>query len=173
MSKQNPLIGALALACLASAATAQTVGENIPWQFQTTADKVNQAAVQDMIQKRKNGYYAAPVYTTNIERQFNCNVASTAQGNQGTNSTIANSPTTSGNSASAIGNANTTDVGYRGGSAESAQNNTGSVGAAVNGSTSSRVSGTASQALNSTQTNSGDQYASVEGSTACQFGALN
>lgn len=173
MSKQSPLIGALVLALLSSTAAAQTVGENIPWQFQTSADKVNQAAIQDMIQKRKSGYYAAPIYTTNIERQYNCNVASTAQGNEGTNNTIANSPSTSGNSASAIGNSNTTDVGYRGGTAESAQNNTGSVGASVNGATSSRVNGSASQALNSEQTNSGDQYASVEGSTACQFGALN
>jgi len=165
--------GALLLALLGSPAAAQTVGENIPWQFQTSADKVNQAAVQDMIQKRKSGYYAAPVYTTNIGRQYNCNVAATAQGNEGTNSTVANSPSTSGNNASAIGNSNATDVAFRGGRSDSDQANSGSVGASVNGATSTRVNGWASQALNSEQTNSGDQYASVDGSTACQFSALN
>jgi len=173
MSKIRPLSGALCLALLASPALANNVGENVAWQFQTSADKVNQAAIQDMIQKRKSGYYAAPIYTTNIDHQYNCNVAATAQGNQGTNSTIANSPTTSGNSASAIGNNNVTDVGYGGGSADSDQNNSGSVGSSVHGSTSTSVRGWADQALNSTQTNSGDQFASVEGSSACQFGALN
>lgn len=167
------LIGALSLALLATPVLANNVGENGAWQFQTTADQVNRAAIQDMIQKRKSGYYAAPVYTTTIDRQYNCNVAATAQGNQGTNSTIANSPTTSGNSASALGNSNDTHVGYGGGSADSAQHNSGSVGSSVNGSTSSSVHGWADQALNSTQTNSGDQYASVDGSSACAFGALN
>ena len=176
MSKRPILPGVFAVATLlASPAFANGPCENIGWQFQTSADKVNQAAVQDMIQKRKSGYYAAPVYNTNIERQYNCNVAATSQGNQGTNSTIANSPSTSGNSASAIGNSNDTNVGgYRGGSlADSDQNNSGSVGSSVNGSTSTSVRGSASQALNSDQTNSGDQYANVEGSSACQFGTLN
>jgi hypothetical protein len=157
-----------------SSVLANNVGENVAWQFQTTADQVNKAAIQDMIQKRRSGYYAAPVYTTNIGRQYNCDVAATAQGNQGTNSTIANSPATSGASASAIGNDNDTRVGGSDGSvADSSQKNTGSVGSSVRGATTTSVHGSASQALNSTQTNSGDQTASIEGSTACAFGALN
>lgn len=168
------LSGALSLAFVTTPALANNIGENGAWQFQTSADKVNQAAIQDMIQKRKNGYYASPVYTTNIQRQYNCNVAATSQGNQGTNSTIANSPTTSGNSASAIGNNNDTSLGgHGGGVATSDQTNAGSVGSSVNGSTSTSVHGSADQALNSNQTNSGNQYANVEGSSACAFGALN
>ncbi len=31
--------------------------------LQTSTDKVNQAAIQDMIRKQKSGYYSAPVYT--------------------------------------------------------------------------------------------------------------
>lgn len=176
MSKRPILAGVLAVtALLSSPAFANGLGENSSWQFQTSADKANQAAVQDMIQRKKSGYYAAPIYTTNIGHQYNCNVAATSQGNQGTNSTVANSPSTSGSSASSIGNSNATGIGGypSGGSASSDQNNSGSVGSSVNGSTSTSVHGSASQALNSTQTNSGNQYANVQGSSACQFGALN
>jgi len=174
MNRLVPALMAAAVISLPTAALGNNVGENVAWQFQTTADKVNQAAIQDMIQKRRNGYYAAPVYTTNIERQFNCNVAATATGNQGTNSTIANSPTTSGNSATATGNDSDAHVHGRGeGAIDSDQVNEGDVGSSVRGSTSTSVRGSPQQALNSTQTNSGDQYASVEGSTACAFGALN
>ena len=177
MSFTRPLAGVVALAVIATPALANNLGENYAWQFQTTADKVNLAAIQDMIQKRRNGYYAAPVYTTNIESQYNCNVSSTAQGNQGTNSTVANSPTTSGNGASAIGTNNSTDIDSAGAGssgADSDQANNGDVGSSVRGSTSASVHGWADQALNSTQTNSGDQTATVNDSSACIFaGALN
>lgn len=174
MRGSKPILGALALALLTSPASANNVGENVAWQFQTTADKVNQAAIQDMIQKRKRGYYAAPIYTTNIERQYNCNVSATAQGNQGTNSTIANSPTTTGSTATATGNDNHTHVDGEGaGGAANDQDNDGRIGSSVNGATYTRVHGSADQALNSEQTNSGDQHASVEGASACQFGVLN
>lgn len=158
---------------LATPAIANNLGENRAWQFQITADKVNAAIIQDMILKRKSGYYAAPIYETHIDRQYNCNVTATAQGNQGTNSTVANSPTTSGNNASAIGNTNDTDIDGEQSNADSDQTNSGDVGAWVRGATRSYVSGRAHQVLNSTQTNSGDQHASVEGATACNFGALN
>lgn len=163
--------GFLALVGVASAASANNVGENYAWQFQTTADKVNQAAILDMIEKKRSGYYAPPTYITNIERQYNCTVASTATGNEGTNTNLANSPTTSGNAADATGNSNDTDIdGWRGDSdANSDQGNSGDVDASVEGSTSAHVSGSPNQALNSTQTNSGDQSASVDGSTACHF----
>lgn len=157
-------------------AAANNVGENVAWQFQTSADKVNQAAVQDMLQKRRSGYYAAPVYTTIIDRQYNCNVNATAQGNDGTNSTVANSPSNSGAAANATGNDNTTQI--RGGSGAdidnaAAQANSGAVGSYVHGSTSTNVAGWSSQALNSNQSNTGNQSAQVSGSSACAFGALN
>jgi hypothetical protein len=162
---------------LCSPALANNVGENYSWRFQTTADKVNQAAVQDMIRKRKGGYYSAPVYTTNIDRQYNCNVTASAQGNQGTNATTANSPKTDGAKSDATGNANSSDVasGFGGdGGANSNQDNTGPVGSSVWGGTSTNVNGWASQALNSEQTNSGNQNANVSGSTGCKFaGVLN
>ena len=79
-------------------ASANNVGENSAWQFQSSADKANQAAIQDMVQRKKAGSYGAANYTTNtyIGKQYNCDVTATAQGNQGTNSTVANSPSTSG-----------------------------------------------------------------------------
>ena len=163
--------GLLAVVGNVSPVMANGVGENYAWQFETSADKANQAAVLDMLEKKKAGYYAPPTYVTNIERQYNCNVSSTATGNQGTNTNLASSPTTSGNTASSTGNSSQTDVGGLGGSssATNGQSNSGSVGSSVNGSTSAHVSGSPSQALNSTQTNSGNQSASVDGSTACHF----
>jgi hypothetical protein len=153
--------------------SANNAGENSAWQFQTSADKANQAAVQDMIQRKKAGSYGAANYTTNnyVGRQYNCDVSATAQGNQGSNSTVANSPSTSGAAANSTGNANT---GYGGtGAITTGQANSGAVGSSVNGSTSSSVQGWSSQALNSNQTNTGTQNASVSGSSACAFGALN
>lgn len=154
-------------------ALANGIGENAHWQFQSNADKANQAVVQDMILKRQNGYYAAPVYTTNIGRQFNCHVAATATGNGSANSAVANSPSNSGASSSATGNQNSIGLDSLGGSATSTQGNSGSVGAGVNGNTTTQVDGSATQALNSAQTNSGAQSASVGGSSACLFGAIN
>ncbi|KQW57198.1 hypothetical protein ASC92_13135 [Variovorax sp. Root411] len=161
------------LAGAAMAASANNVGENSAWQFQISTDKANQAAVQDMIQRKKAGSYGAANYTTNnyVGRQYNCDVGATAQGNQGSNSTVANSPSTTGAAADSTGNANT---GYGGtGTVSTGQANSGTVGSAVIGSTSSSVQGWSSQALNSNQTNTGSQSASVSGSTACAFGALN
>ena len=158
---------------VAAAASANNVGENSAWQFQTSTDTANQAAVQDMIQRKKAGSYGAATTTTNtyVGRQYNCNVTSTAQGTQGSNSTVANSPSTSGAAANSTGNANT---GYGGtGSVTTGQANSGAVGSSVNGSTTSNVQGYATQALNSNQQNSGNQSASVNGSSACAFGALN
>lgn len=161
------------LAATGACALANNVGENAAWQFQTSADKANQAAVQDMIQRKKAGSYGAANYTTNnyIGKQYNCDVTSTAQGNQGTNSTTANSPGTSGASANSTGNSSTGIGGT--GTVSTGQANSGAVGSAVIGSTTSNVRGWSSQALNSNQTNTGSQSASISGSSACAFGALN
>ena len=57
MKVLHTVLGVVALAGMAPAAFANNVGENYAWQFQTSADKVNQAVIQDMIQKKKSGYY--------------------------------------------------------------------------------------------------------------------
>ncbi|HEX7865176.1 MAG TPA: hypothetical protein VF555_09505 [Variovorax sp.] len=161
------------LVATGACAMANNVGENSAWQFQTSADKANQAAVQDMVQRKKAGSYGAANYTTNnyIGKQYNCDVTSTAQGNQGTNSTTANSPGTSGAAANSTGNSSTGVGGT--GTVSTGQANSGAVGSAVIGSTTSNVQGWSSQALNSNQTNTGSQSASISGSSACAFGALN
>jgi hypothetical protein len=175
--KMTSCVSRLALLLVALVATpvalANGIGGNDSWQFKTSADMVNQAVVKDMMLKRQNGYYAAPVYTTNIGRQYNCNIAASATGNQSANSAIANSPSTSGASSSALGNQNSSGLDSYGGSASSSQGNSGSVGANVNGNTTTQLDGSASQGIHSGQTNSGAQNASVGGSSACLFGALN
>lgn len=137
-------------------ALANNVGENPGWQFETSADKVNQAYLEDLRQKKASGYYAAPIYNTFIDHQYNCAVTSTATGNQDTNSTLANTPTASGNSSSATGNANTstTESGFGTGAinGSSTQSNTGEVESGASGNIRSSASdNTTWQALNSDQ----------------------
>ncbi len=170
----------IALACvLASApASANGLGENYSWQFQSQADRANRAFIEDMRLKRKSGYYAPPVYNTTIERQYNCNVSSTSTGNSGTNSTLAATPSTAGNSGSALGNNSQTAVDQAGLTATATltetQTNTGEVESNVRGNVSSNVEDNQTwQALNSDQQNTGNQTASIDGSTACAFGLLN
>ena len=167
---------ASAAACFALCVPAQAnnYGESAGWQFRTTADRVNQAAILDMIEKRKAGYYAAPVYQTTIERQFNCGISSTATGNAGTQTALANSPSVSGATSTSTGNASDTVAsGGTGAASTTRQANSGAVSSGVTGDTAASGYGSATQALNSNQTNSGEQAASVTSSTACQFGALN
>ena len=156
-------------------ALANNYGESLAWQFKTSADRANQAAVLDLIEKRRGGYYAAPIYTTNIARQYNCSVVATAAGNSGAQTALANSPTVTGAMSTATGNDSATTVGdgHAGTSVDGAQSNGGAVSSGVTGATVTKVDGTASQALNSDQTNSGNQTAGVQGSNACAFAALN
>ena len=168
----------IGFASAVSGAEANGLGENFDWQFQTVADKAAMTAMQDLIQKRKGGYYAAPIYNTKIDRQFNCNVAASGQGNSGTNSTITHSPTTTGAVSTSTGNANAASTNgtpsFAGStSLDSDQANNGAVSTTLTGSTSTAVSGQAWQALNSDQSNSGAVVSSVSGSNACSFGALN
>lgn len=161
---------AVCLAVLAApVALANNVSESIAWQFQTSADKVNQAAVQDMIQKRNMGYYTAPVYTTNIDRQINCNQSANATGNISDQAAAALAPSNSGASGITKGNESTSTDGQT----SNDQGNSGGVGTHINGNTTTAVSGSADQALNNNQNNSGNQSASVSGSTGCTFGVLN
>jgi hypothetical protein len=177
--KWPPIVSGAVVASLflPMAAFANNVGENGAWQFQTTADKVNRAYLEDMRQKRQNGYYAPPQYNTTIERQYNCSVTADATGNASSSSAVANSPSTAGHSSTSTGNANSTlsASGYGSGNSSNTadQSNSGSVDADASGRISTSVRGDNQQALNTDQNNSGDQYASVTGSTACQYGVLN
>lgn len=173
---------AAALLCGATVAAtpsahANNVGENFAWQFETTNDKVNRAYLEDLRQKKQAGYYAAPIYNTYIDRQFNCSVSSSAVGNQGTSTAIGNSPTASGHNASSIGNTDTTDV-WQGSAPTTSgvsgtQTNAGEIESNASGEIETSVRGDAYQTLNTEQVNSGDQSASVASSNACQFGPLN
>jgi hypothetical protein len=156
-------------------ALANNYGESLAWQFKTSTDRANQAAILDMIEKRRGGYYAAPVYTTNIARQYNCSIAASATGNSNGQSATANSPTVTGATSSATGNDSSTTVGGDGlgTQVDGHQTNEGAVHSGMTGSTSTQVRGSASQALNASQANSGSQSANVQGSNACTFAALN
>lgn len=168
---------ALALALIAApqAASANNYGESLGWQFKTSADRANQAVILDLIEKRRGGYYAAPAYTTNIARQYNCTIAATATGNSGAQTALANSPSVTGATSTATGNDSTATVaGDRSDTGvDGEQANSGTVSSGITGATSATVQGVAWQALNSTQANSGNQAANVQGSDACAFGALN
>jgi len=168
-------LATLSLSATPQAASANNYGESLAWQFKTSADRANQAAILDLLEKRRGGYYAAPIYTTNIARQYVCSIAATATGNSGAQTALANSPSVTGATSSATGNASTTSVTGDPSNAgvDGAQANSGTVSSGVTGSTGATVRGVVWQALNSTQTNSGDQAATVERSNACAFGALN
>lgn len=170
---RSGLLAVLLALVAAPVVLANGAGENAPWQFHGSADKVNRAAVQDMIQKRNMGYYTAPVYTTNIDRQINCNQTANATGNDGSLGAAALSPSNSGATSTSTGNANAATSDAAGGSSSSGQSNSGSVGSSVNGGTTTAVSGSSTQALNNNQNNSGNQAAGVTGSTGCAFGVLN
>ncbi|MEX0921765.1 MAG: hypothetical protein WDZ84_03240 [Rhodovibrionaceae bacterium] len=118
----------LAIAALSLSATSFAAGsaqangfsESRPWQFRTTADRANNAAVLDLIERKKGGYYDG--FNTNITNnvtnttnfagdQVNCNVSASATGNASSgsmdadagnasvSSSVSNSATTTGNQA--------------------------------------------------------------------------
>jgi hypothetical protein len=156
-------------------ASANNYGESLAWQFGTPSDLASQLGARDLIERRRGGVFSAPIYNTQIERQYNCSVAATATGNSGVQSTVANSPTVTGASSTASGNSNSASAtGDRSNpDIANGQLNAGAVSSTLVGGTSATVQGAAWQALNSTQTNSGNQAANVQGSNACAFGVLN
>lgn len=115
---------ASALALLAGAcsvAWANGYTEDVPWQFQTSADKANKGALVDLMERKKHGFFNAPVFnttnTTNIGKQINCSVTATAAGNSAsngqsatnssptvTNGATANATTTGNSAINGIGN---------------------------------------------------------------------
>ena len=184
----TPVVIALALPLMAMPAKpilANRLGENSAWQFDTTADKANKAAVLDMMERKKGGYYDGftTVYnsTTNIGTQINCSNSASATGNvaqngQTGNSTSATSGTTV--NSDATGNDSTEASGDGDGANSTDQTNSGSVDSDVlnspsNSDTSvSDLSGS-DQDLTNDQDNSGDQTATVADSTACTMSGAN
>jgi hypothetical protein len=162
-------------ACAAMPAGANDLGENSAWQFRTSTDRANQAAILDLIAKRRGGYYAAPIYNTNIARQVNCSIGASAIGNSNGQSAVANTATVTGASSSSTGNQSSSavDAGNANGRVSSTQGNSGEISSGVIGGTETSIRGNPSQALNSTQSDSGSQSASVRNSNACSFAALN
>jgi hypothetical protein len=162
--------------------------ESSPWQFQTTADRVNKSAVLDVIERKKGGYYDGfgtnytTEYTTNIGSQVNCNNNANATGNIADNGQAGASTENNGDpviSADSDGNSDADTAQYDGaGSGETnnsgSQDNSGPVDSAVdssdiNNSSGDVENGETNQAINNAQDNSGDQTASVDSSTACGF----
>lgn len=159
-------------------AQANGVGENASWQFMSSTDKANRAFIEELRQRKKSGAYAPPVYNTLIDRQFNCNVMATSKGNEGVSSTVAASPSTSGNNSQAKANDSQNGFDLFGFpnkvDASGTQSNAGSVLASTSGGVQTKLAGNSSeQVINSSQTNTAAQSASVDGSTACSFSTLN
>jgi hypothetical protein len=158
----------IALMLMASPARPNGLGENGGWQFETQQDRVNKAAVLDMMERKKAGYYdsfkTTNYNTTNtyIDKQFNCAVSASSAGNGGQNSMAAStsSPTvTNTGTTSASTNANSatngvSQAGYPGvilastnpvtpfnGSLGNNQSNSGALNSGVSGSSTSATTG--------------------------------
>ena len=162
-----------------SSAFANGYGEDQSWQFQTSADMANLAAVQSLIQQKQHHMFqpasTSNLYntTTTIQHQTNCSVTSTAVGNTGTNGMSGNSSSSLGATASSTGNLSTSTLSGQtatgaGGTLTSTPTNSGQIGSTAAGNTtSSSASGNLSQALNSSQTNNAGQTSTQTGNTAC------
>ncbi|SMO53053.1 hypothetical protein SAMN06265173_10534 [Thalassovita litoralis] len=172
------LVGASALSVQANG-----LGEDRSWQFDTSADKANKAAVLDLIERKKGGYFDSFDTTVNyyIGTQINCSNTASATGNIADNAQTGNAPDVSADgtlTADSTGNisdsTSTTDGLGDSGSVDGSQTNTGDVDSSVWG---SRVDGSnvlnldgSNQHLDNIQDNSGDQIATVDNSTACDMG---
>lgn len=176
-SRLASLAAAVAIlpAVVAPPAQANNYGESASWQFATPNDLATQTALRDLIERRHGGVFAAPMYNTHVDRQYNCSIAATATGNSGVQSAVANSPGVTGATSSATGNGNAATVAGDTSipNVSSGQLNGGPVTSTLVGATTTTVSGSPTQALNSNQANSGNQSASVSGADACAFGVLN
>lgn len=165
----------IALAAAGGTASANGVGENVGWQFQTSADKVNRAYLEEMRQRRKAGP-ANYNYNTYIDRQFNCNVNASSLGNQGTNTTLASATSNPTVAGSGSANDSLTDLGGDATGTANAtvgQESSGEITTNVEGTVTTNPSNQSTQALNSDQSNSGTQSASVSSSSGCTFAAGN
>lgn len=164
------LVVGIAVGLCAGPALANGWLESRPWQFDTSADKANKAAVTDLIERKKGGYYDSwktktynTYNTTNstvIESQVNCSVTSTAVGNTGSNGMDASASSPNINNTantSSSTNANTASNGINttspsgvvidnnqadpNNNISNSQSNSGSLGSSVNDSATGAASG--------------------------------
>lgn len=182
---------------VASPSFANGLLEGRPWQFQTTYDKANKAAVLDLIERKWGGYYDGfntNIYNeTNIGTQIGCsnNASSTANiadnGQAGPRTTDDSAPNISADSV-ANSDSTTSDglgnaagggtVGADSTTVSGTQSNTGDIDSDVD---SSQINsgfgnvrnGNTNQDLLNDQFNSGDQTSGVDYSTACNFAGTN
>lgn len=150
---------------LAPAALANGPGENATWQFQTTQERVNKAAIADLVEKKQAGYYdsfkTVYNYNTYIERQVNCSVSALTTGNTGSNGltaatsspTLNNSGSTSSEAAANAASNGLSQAGLSGvltasndsntptGSLSSGQSNSGALNSGVSASSTSASTG--------------------------------
>ena len=184
-------LAAALLAATTQAGAQGWLGESVPWQFQTSADRANRALVNDLVEKKKGGYYDSfkSTYITNIDRQINCNFQPTSAGNSSSTdqaNSVASPQTnaSSGTSANSTGSSNQSsdNLGRGGNTASNNQSNTGTISSGVSGSPSTTTTAPINsdhanghQDMQVAQNNSGHQTTSVSGSTGCSFasGALN
>jgi len=173
MRTSRAIIGLGAALLLCMPAMANGVGENVAWQFDTTAEKANKAYIEDMRMKRTSGFYSSPQYNTYVDTQFNCNQNASSSGNGGSNSASANNPnSTAAPSSSSIGNQSSANAGVANGRygavLNSGQDNLGPLFSEAWGSSGASANRNDTyQALNTLQDNSGVQAASINGSSGC------
>ncbi len=141
-------------------------GENSAWQFQTSQERVNKAAIADLVEKKRAGYYdsfkAVYNYNTYIERQVNCSVSALTTGNTGSNGltaatsspSVSNSGSTSSDTGANTSSNGLSQAGLTGvlqasndsntptGTLTSGQSNTGSLSSGVSASNTSASTGT-------------------------------
>lgn len=168
------------LVMLGQSAFANGFRESSSWQFETSSDKTNKAAIADVVERKKGGFYdgfdtnVTNYNTTNIGTQINCNNSLSAAGNIADNRQVGNAPNLDGGSrvqSSAAGNQNSASSDAEATAGTSSQENTGTIGSTTSG---NNISGRASaslggndQALDNRQDNSGNQTATQTDSLAC------
>jgi hypothetical protein len=149
------------LSLTAQQASANGLGENGSWQFQTSQDKVNKGAIVDLIERKKGGYYDAFKTTINnttyIDKQFNCSVGATTTGNAGSNGMTATT------SSPSVSNPSTTSSGTTANSASNGVNQTGVGRVLVAGA--GGIANPPQSVVDSDQANSGNLSSGISGSS--------
>jgi hypothetical protein len=166
-------IGVAAVA--SSAALANGLFENRPWQFQTSADRANKAIVLDLIERKKGGFFDAFGPAQNTFFNMDCVITADATGtNSESEMTASTSSPHIAPGSDLVADSTGNEALNAGGSGplNNTQTNTGNQSSSVFDNTATvgdvdASGGTSDQVLNNDQVNLGDQHASVNDSTAC------
>jgi len=167
-SASGPAKGRLVLAAVLAVlggtvqqASANGLGENGSWQFQTSQDKVNKGAIVDLMERKKGGFYdsfkTTINNTTNIDKQFNCSVGATTTGNAGSNGMTATT------SSPSVSNPSTTSAGTTANTASNGVSQGGSGRVLVAGA--GGVVNPPQAVVDSNQANSGTLSSGISGSS--------